>query len=241
MTKHTAKECTVPTKASQPKNMAKTTLTKARGKQKRKDGLKKTAKYPSRRAIIRAPRSTWICYLSQVRAKELDEHKNLSFGGLCQLLSPVWAGMSDADKQPFHEEYVQDRLRFTKELSELTKEQRAALKYHKRRRKISREDQPKPSLSAYMIFVSRVRAQVIADSPGISFREVGRSLGKKWRELDDVDKRVFVDAATEARVEYIARLAEYKLNKKQLREKKRGRKVATESVKILDQPLANYL
>ena len=46
------------------------------------------------------------------------------------------------------------------------------------------------ALSAYMFFVQDHRARVIADNPDVSFGEVGKLLGAKWKELTPSEKKV---------------------------------------------------
>lgn len=57
-----------------------------------------------------------------------------------------------------------------------------------RRKRTKDENAPKRALSAYMFFANSNRDQVREDNPGISFGEVGRILGQKWKELSDADK-----------------------------------------------------
>ncbi|KAJ2896092.1 Non-histone chromosomal protein 6 [Zalerion maritima] len=57
-----------------------------------------------------------------------------------------------------------------------------------RRRKTKDENAPKRALSAYMFFANSNRDLVREENPGITFGEVGRMLGQKWKELTDSEK-----------------------------------------------------
>ncbi|EDO17018.1 hypothetical protein Kpol_1065p34 [Vanderwaltozyma polyspora DSM 70294] len=56
---------------------------------------------------------------------------------------------------------------------------------------------PKRALSAYMFFANETRDIVKAENPDVSFGQVGRILGEKWKAMTDEDKQPF-DAKAEA-------------------------------------------
>ncbi|KAH8917085.1 high mobility group box, partial [Atractiella rhizophila] len=54
---------------------------------------------------------------------------------------------------------------------------------------------PKKGLSAYMFFSQDWRERVKAENPEATFGEMGKILGAKWKELDDAEKKPYVDMA----------------------------------------------
>lgn len=50
---------------------------------------------------------------------------------------------------------------------------------------------PKRALSAYMFFANETRDIVKAENPDVSFGQVGRILGEKWKALTAEDKIPF--------------------------------------------------
>jgi DNA repair protein RAD16 len=42
-----------------------------------------------------------------------------------------------------------------------------------------------------MLFCKKMRPQVVAENPKLSFGEVGRKLGEMWRELSDEEKKKY--------------------------------------------------
>ncbi|CCE65723.1 hypothetical protein TPHA_0M01480 [Tetrapisispora phaffii CBS 4417] len=50
---------------------------------------------------------------------------------------------------------------------------------------------PKRAMSAYMFFANETRDIVRAENPDVSFGQIGRLLGEKWRALTDEDKGPF--------------------------------------------------
>ncbi|KAK2460367.1 hypothetical protein APHAL10511_007532 [Amanita phalloides] len=56
---------------------------------------------------------------------------------------------------------------------------------------------PKRPLSAYMFFSQDWRERIKAENPDAGFGEVGKLLGAKWKELDDEEKKPYVERATQ--------------------------------------------
>jgi hypothetical protein len=56
----------------------------------------------------------------------------------------------------------------------------------------SRKNAPKPALSAFFLFSHAVRDQVKAENPNASFGELGRIIGKLWKDLPEADKKAFL-------------------------------------------------
>ncbi|ESK98285.1 nucleosome binding protein [Moniliophthora roreri MCA 2997] len=80
---------------------------------------------------------------------------------------------------------------------ETTKAKRkAAEKAEKAPRKPKKDPKaPKRALSAYMFFSQDWRERIKAENPDASFGEVGKLLGAKWKELDDEEKKPYIEQA----------------------------------------------
>ncbi|KAF7509974.1 Non-histone chromosomal protein 6 [Endocarpon pusillum] len=61
---------------------------------------------------------------------------------------------------------------------------------------------PKRGLSAYMFFANDQRDTVREENPGISFGQVGKVLGDKWKALSAKDRKPYEDKATEDKKRY---------------------------------------
>lgn len=73
---------------------------------------------------------------------------------------------------------------------------------------------PKRALSAYMFFANAERDDVRANNPGISFGQIGKLLGEKWKSMD-AEERAPHEAKAEAdKKRYELEKAEY-LKKKE--------------------------
>ncbi|TFK19364.1 hypothetical protein FA15DRAFT_674486 [Coprinopsis marcescibilis] len=56
-------------------------------------------------------------------------------------------------------------------------------------------NKPKRALSAYMFFSQDWRERIKAENPDAGFGEVGKLLGAKWKELDEEEKKPYVELA----------------------------------------------
>ncbi|KIL64601.1 hypothetical protein M378DRAFT_77996 [Amanita muscaria Koide BX008] len=56
---------------------------------------------------------------------------------------------------------------------------------------------PKRPLSAYMFFSQDWRERIKTENPDAGFGEVGKLLGAKWKELDDEEKKPYVERAAQ--------------------------------------------
>ncbi|KAJ5095412.1 Non-histone chromosomal protein 6 [Penicillium alfredii] len=68
---------------------------------------------------------------------------------------------------------------------------------------------PKRGLSAYMFFANDNREKVREENPGISFGQVGKMLGDKWKALSDSERRPYDDKAAADKKRYDAEKAAY--------------------------------
>lgn len=66
-----------------------------------------------------------------------------------------------------------------------------------------------------MFFANDKRDQVRADNPGISFGQIGKLLGEKWKSMDATDREKYEKLAEEDKKRYENQKIEY-LQKKEL-------------------------
>jgi len=54
---------------------------------------------------------------------------------------------------------------------------------------------PKRALSAYMFFSQDWRERIKTENPDAGFGEIGKLLGAKWKEMDDEEKKPYLEQA----------------------------------------------
>ncbi|KAJ6021381.1 Non-histone chromosomal protein 6 [Penicillium herquei] len=68
---------------------------------------------------------------------------------------------------------------------------------------------PKRGLSAYMFFANDQRDKVREENPGISFGQVGKMLGDKWKALTDTERKPYDEKAAADKKRYEEEKAKY--------------------------------
>ncbi|CAF9905511.1 MAG: High mobility group nhp1 [Gomphillus americanus] len=68
---------------------------------------------------------------------------------------------------------------------------------------------PKRGLSAYMFFANEQRENVREENPNISFGQVGKVLGERWKALSESERRPYEDKAKADKERYDAEKASY--------------------------------
>ncbi|GAA5825678.1 hypothetical protein JCM10212_002149 [Sporobolomyces blumeae] len=68
---------------------------------------------------------------------------------------------------------------------------------------------PKRPLSAYMHFSQAKRAEVKEENPDVSFGEIGKLLGQKWKDADASERAPFEEKAKEDKARYEREKSEY--------------------------------
>ncbi|KAL5339167.1 Non-histone chromosomal protein 6 [Aspergillus crustosus] len=68
---------------------------------------------------------------------------------------------------------------------------------------------PKRGLSAYMFFANDNRDKVREENPGITFGQVGKMLGERWKALSDKDRKPYDDKAATDKKRYEDEKAAY--------------------------------
>lgn len=71
---------------------------------------------------------------------------------------------------------------------------------------------PKRGLSAYMFFANEQRENVREENPGISFGQVGKLLGERWKALDDKQRGPYEAKAAADKKRYEDEKAAYNVS-----------------------------
>ncbi|WZC17703.1 hypothetical protein CJI82_04093 [Candidozyma auris] len=88
-------------------------------------------------------------------------------------------------------------------------QQQVSTEKKKSSRKKKDPNAPKRSLSAYMFFANENRDIVRAENPGITFGQVGKMLGDKWKAMSPTDKEPYESKAAADKKRYEKEKAEY--------------------------------
>ncbi|KAF7912925.1 uncharacterized protein EAE97_002669 [Botrytis byssoidea] len=86
---------------------------------------------------------------------------------------------------------------------------RAAKKTEKKKKD---PNAPKRGLSAYMFFANEQRDNVREENPGISFGQVGKVLGERWKALNEKQRGPYEESAAKDKKRYEEEKANYNVS-----------------------------
>ncbi|KAI8088028.1 high mobility group box domain-containing protein [Gilbertella persicaria] len=79
---------------------------------------------------------------------------------------------------------------------------RAVDKDDKKKRSKKDPNAPKRGLSAYMYFSQEQRQSVKDANPGVTFGQIGKLLGEKWKSMSDEEKKPYNEKAAKDKERY---------------------------------------
>jgi hypothetical protein len=94
------------------------------------------------------------------------------------------------------------------------------VKKERKPRKEKDPDAPKHPCSAYVLFCSSIRKSLMQENPDLTFSDVGKMMGERYKALTDEEKAPFLEQAKEMREQYNVAHAEYEARKKALEPEK---------------------
>lgn len=162
-------------------------LRKSRGKKASPSGPKR-------------PRSAYIFFCNAERAEVSKKFDKL--GDISKELGRLWNNLDNDSKAQYETMAAEDKLRYSKELEELSLPSSAsssssASKRSKPKKKATaKTEKKKRSPSAYMLFCASHRSQVVdKDGNKLSLPETTKVLAQMWRECDQETKARFLEEA----------------------------------------------
>ena len=76
-------------------------------------------------------------------------------------------------------------------------------------KKVKDPNKPKGKLSAFMYFSADQRITLKTEQPDLKFTEIGKEIGKRWKEVDDDDKAPYVEKAEKDALRHEREMADY--------------------------------
>ncbi|KAH7314772.1 hypothetical protein KP509_21G019400 [Ceratopteris richardii] len=80
----------------------------------------------------------------------------------------------------------------------------------KKKRRKKDPNAPKRAISSYMYFAQSEREVLKKTNPGLSFQEVGKVIGERWKKLSDAEKERYEESARQDKARYNKEMTEYK-------------------------------
>ena len=164
--------------------------------------------------IVKRPKTPWIHFIT---SKYTEAKKNGSaqlFKSFWIELSPEWKKMSEEEKLPYTEIYKQERCEYKKEMEAMPKETRLEIarykKWCKKKKNKSNPDRPKQAMTAFLVFSQQERPKIKQENPEMKFGDIGKELGKRWKDVDAETKAKCTEISDADKKRYQHEIAVFK-------------------------------
>lgn len=189
---------------------------------KTKSSKKKDPNAPKR------PLSAYMLFCQDHREDIVKRNPGKSFGEIGMMLGAKYKALAQKDKAPYlaeaeklrnqhkidKKEYDDTHVAEDEVSEELTgqKEVQSPQSNKKKKKKKSKKDPnaPKGVMTAYMLFCSAKREQILKSNPGMSVPDTGKVLGKMWRDITAKEKEKFIKLAAKDKERYEDEMKAYK-------------------------------
>lgn len=137
------------------------------------------------------PVTGFFSFCAASRKSARMEHPDANVATLARVLGTQWNEMDAASREPYMENSATDKLRYLREMALYTP--------------------PPPPVkrvrSAYLFYCMSERVNLVALYPTESVPDIGRRLGRGWRELGECDKLQYVEQSVADKARYNAAVA----------------------------------
>lgn len=148
-------------------------------KEKAKE-LKEKAKEEALAKPKRA-RNAYTFYYQDNYKKFHDANPKAAIPQIAKIMSQKWAGLSDAQKQPYIAKAKADRERNRKDKEEYLKTLG-----------------PKKPLTPFLLYSQEVRESIRNSNPNVGITEISKIIGEKWKSLPENHKQKYRDSSEQA-------------------------------------------
>lgn len=146
-------------------------------------------------------------FMNRNRASIKEKNPHASFGELARLVAAAFRELTPEEKQKYIDLSTIDKERYRKEMQLYVPPKGSSVP-----KKYRDPKKPKRALTSFMCFASAMRPQVKIDQPDLSFADVGKTLGRMFRELSAEEKDKFIRIANKDKVRYANEMEEYNRN-----------------------------
>lgn len=172
----------------------------------------------------RAPKrskSAYIFFAIEIRESVKAEiGPDARVGDIAKLTSRRWKSLTDQQRLRYENVAKADRDRYLEEkaaytgplLIPPTEDGRSHRKMYKKR-KTKDPAAPKRPLSAFLFFSQKTRPSLKKQKPGLRMAEMSQELGRRWREMTEVERLPYTKCEEESRERWLRESAKYKEKK----------------------------
>lgn len=166
--------------------------------------------------------SAYLLYQNGMRNQFKRENPGMTFGQLAKYTSAMYKCLTPEEKATWDARATQDKARFQQEMAayvpppghdaqgNLIEDHRVQ---HRKAKKVKDPAAPKRARGSFVFFTFDMRPQIMKETPGIKFVELGTRMGEKWRALTPEEKKKYEDMAAEDKTRFNNEMQKYMAEK----------------------------
>jgi structure-specific recognition protein 1 len=191
------------------------TSKKSKGKASPKKKKKKDPNAPKRGL------NSYMFFSKEMRPKIMEENPGLGMGEVGKLLGQKYKDLTDEEKAKYEKMAAADKTRYEEEMETYEKpedsgDEDESIASGKKKKKKAKKDPnaPKNALTAFMFFNKDMRHKLKEENPDLSFGDLGRLVGEKFKALTDEEKAKYNKMSEDDKERYAKEKDAYDAKKK---------------------------
>lgn len=161
-------------------------------KKEDKKNEKKVKKKNKHKDEPKRPKSPYICFCSEMRAKVLKNEPEIGNKNIMTRLGELWRALSEDEKHKWDEISTEDKTRYQTELEQFRKDHPEEIK----------KPLIKKPLTSYVIYCNEKRSEITKKFPGLGPKVIMSKLGESWKSETDDSKNKWVKLAEKEKERY---------------------------------------
>ncbi|KAL3911942.1 MAG: hypothetical protein SGARI_001398, partial [Bacillariaceae sp.] len=164
--------------------------------------------------------NAYMIFAQENRERIKTANPDAKVTDISKLIGEAYKNLGAEEKEALAKKVAADKERYAKEMKDYTPpaEFASAAKASGKKTKAKKDpNAPKGAKSAYMFFNAENREKVKNENPDMSFGDIGKAMGEKWKKIDADEKAKYEEMAKKDKERAKKQMAEY--NAKQSAEK----------------------
>jgi len=157
--------------------------------------------------------SAYTYFINDYRPTAKAANPDASFAELSKIVAQEYRSLSPEAKEKFNQMATDDKARYEEEMaaysapeSDVENEDMGNSKKKKRKKD---PNAPKRATSVYMVFCNEMRPKLMKEHPELTFVEMGKMLGLKYKEITAEDKARYAQIVEDDKKRYGKEMADY--------------------------------
>ncbi|KAL3925224.1 MAG: hypothetical protein SGILL_000549 [Bacillariaceae sp.] len=161
--------------------------------------------------------NAYMLYAGENRARIKAANPDAKPTEMSKLIGEAYKSISAEEKAELGKKVALEKERYAKEMKDYSPSAEFASSPAAKKKKAKAKkdpNAPKGAKAAYMWFSTENREKVKAENPDLTFGQLGKALGEKWKAMDADDKAPYEEKAKKDKERYKNAMAEYNAKKK---------------------------